>query len=234
MKRQASFLFSNLSFTQVLHPSSTIMFSFSTLLITVVAAITVHGAVDTTSLSSTDAQALTDIGSQLNESNSYGAPIVPWEQNGTPGWYYGDSPDNIPDFYSNLPWLKDSYTCWLLTQLNNGFQCPGITLSSDGYTQTFYNYTGATEAVDYMTYGLVDTVADCKAMCDSVNGCVFVNSYHDVNGKNGSPLLTCSLFSHCHTLVDAINRGGQSQPDGSIDFVTNSDGYCKQRCSCSV
>lgn len=30
---------------------------------------------------------------------------------------------------------------------------------SDGYHQTFSNLTGATQAGDYMTYGLVDTVA---------------------------------------------------------------------------
>ena len=52
-------------------------------------------------------------------------------------------------------------------------------------------------------------------------------AYHDVNGKDGSPLLTCALFSKCHTAADADNRGGQTQPDGSVDFIINSDGYCK-------
>ncbi|KAK0463454.1 uncharacterized protein EV420DRAFT_1638390 [Desarmillaria tabescens] len=205
------------------------MLSFSTLFVVVTIAITICGAADS------DTQ---NLASELNESNFFGAPIVPWAQNSTPGWYYGDSPDNIPDVYSDLPWLKDNALCSLLPTLNNGIQCPAsvlsLTVSSDDYTQAFSNYTGATESSDYMTYGLVDTVADCKAMCDSVTGCIFVNSYHDVNGKNGSPLLTCSLFTHCHTLVDAINRGGQSQPDGSIDFITNSDGYCRQKCSCNI
>lgn len=108
MERKASFLFINLSFTKVLHPSSTTMLSFSTLLVTVATAITVRGAANTAGLSSTDAQALASISSQLNESNSFGAPIVPWDQNGTPGWYYGDAPDNVPDAFSDLPWLKDS------------------------------------------------------------------------------------------------------------------------------
>ncbi|KAK0211347.1 hypothetical protein DFS33DRAFT_1252299 [Desarmillaria ectypa] len=200
--------------------------SFSTLLVTVAAAaLLVRGADNTT-----------DTASSLSEGSSYNAPVTPWEQNATPGWYYGDSPDNLPEFLNNLPWLKDGYLCWLLSQLNNGLKCPTSTPtpSSDGYSQTFSNYTGATQAVDYMTYGLVDTVEACKAMCDSVNGCIFVNSYHDVNGKNGSPLLTCSLFSQCHSVADSINRGGQSQPDGSIDYITNSDGYCKQRCSCGA
>ncbi|PBK59677.1 hypothetical protein ARMSODRAFT_966733 [Armillaria solidipes] len=217
------------------------MLSFSTLLVTVATAITVRGTANTAGLSSTDAQALANISSQLNESNSFGAPIVPWDNNGTPGWYYGDSPDNVPDAFSELPWLKDSYICWLLSLLDAGFVCPTPPFhqspppSTDGYSQLFYNYTGATQSPDYMTYGLVDTVAACKDMCDSVTGCIFVNcsSYHDVNGKNGSPLLTCSLFTQCHTLVDAVNRGGQTQADGTIDFITNSDGYCAQTCSCA-
>lgn len=213
------------------------MLSFPTLLVTVVATIAVRGAVNTAGLSSTDAKALVSLSSHLSESNSFNAPIAPWNQNGTPGWYYGDFPENVP--FSGLPWLKDSYVCWLLSLLDAGFACPtapfhqGLPPSTDDYSQIFNNYTGATQSPDYMTYGLVDTVAACKDMCNSVTGCLFVNSYHDVNGKNGSPLLTCSLFSRCHTLVDAINRGGQTQADGTIDFITNSDGYCAQTCSCA-
>ncbi|KAK0482717.1 hypothetical protein IW261DRAFT_1606535 [Armillaria novae-zelandiae] len=215
------------------------MLFFPTLLVTVVAAITVRGAVNTAGLSSTDAKALVSLSSQLSESNSFNAPIAPWNQNGTPGWYYGDSPENIPDAFSDLLWLKDSHVCWLLSLLDTGFACPtapfqqSLPPSTDGYSQLFSNYTGATQSPDYMTYGLVDTVAACKDMCDSVTGCVFVNSYHDVNGKNGSPLLSCSLFTRCHTLVDAVNRGGQTEADGTIDFITNSDGYCAQTCSCA-
>ncbi|KAG7442466.1 uncharacterized protein BT62DRAFT_906011 [Guyanagaster necrorhizus] len=205
--------------------------SFSTLFVTITAALLVRGADNSTdSSNTTDTTIATDT---LTSGNSYGAPLTPWEQGTTPGWYYGDNPDNLPDSLTDLPWLQDSYLCWLLEQQNDGFQCP-TSPSSDGYTQLFSNLTGATEAVDYMTYGLVDTVEACKAMCDSVNGCIFVNSYHDVNGKNGSPLLTCSLFSQCHSAADSINRGGQTQPDGSIDYITNSDGYCKQKCSCSA
>jgi hypothetical protein len=83
-------------------------------------------------------------------------------------------------------------------------------------------------------------------MCETVYGCGFVNStsircptygarvltvsslaYYDVYGKNGSPLLTCALFSYSHTAADADNRGGQSQPDGSVDYIIDSDGFCK-------
>ncbi|KAF5314267.1 hypothetical protein D9619_011820 [Psilocybe cf. subviscida] len=98
---------------------------------------------------------------------------------------------------------------------------------TDGYTPVFSNITAAVQADDYMTFGLVDTVDDCKAMCNGVSGCKFINSYNDVNGKDGSTQLTCSLFSLCHTAADADNRGGQTQPDGSVDFIANSDGFCK-------
>lgn len=52
-------------------------------------------------------------------------------------------------------------------------------------------------------------------------------AYDDVNGKGGSTQLTCSLFTNCHNATDADNRGGQSQPNGSVDFIINSDGWCK-------
>lgn len=73
-------------------------------------------------------------------------------------------------------------------------------------------------------------------------------AYHDVNGKvrawatffcivvdivsrnskGGSTQLTCSLFTKCHTNpADEDNFGGQTQPDGSIDFIIDSDGWCK-------
>lgn len=97
-----------------------------------------------------------------------------------------------------------------------------------GYSQTFSNLNGATQASDYMTFGLVDTVADCISMCNKAHGCGFVNTYHDVNGKNGSPLLTCSLFKKCHNASDATNRGGQPGPHGSVDHITTSDGWCKK------
>ncbi|KAG6887672.1 hypothetical protein C0995_013624 [Termitomyces sp. Mi166 len=107
---------------------------------------------------------------------------------------------------------------------------PSTPPKGDGYTQTFYNHTGATEAADYLSYGLVDTVIECKAMCDSVSNCTFVNTYHDVtNAKGGSTQLTCSLFSLCHSSSDALNHGGQIQPDGSIGFITNSEGWCKKQ-----
>ncbi|KAF9044986.1 hypothetical protein BJ165DRAFT_1594169 [Panaeolus papilionaceus] len=95
------------------------------------------------------------------------------------------------------------------------------------YEPTFSNATGAIQANDYMTFGLVDTVEACQAMCDAVTGCQFVNTYHDVHGKDGSPLLTCSLFAGCHDISSATNTGGQTQPDGSLNSIAQSDGWCK-------
>ncbi|THU86362.1 hypothetical protein K435DRAFT_782903 [Dendrothele bispora CBS 962.96] len=95
----------------------------------------------------------------------------------------------------------------------------------NGWVQTFGPLDGAVEASDYLTYGLVDTIQDCETMCSYVQGCVFFNAYHDVHGKNGSPLLTCSLFSGIHGPESCTNKGGQSQPDGSINYITDSVGY---------
>ncbi|KAF8804172.1 hypothetical protein BYT27DRAFT_6711260 [Phlegmacium glaucopus] len=162
----------------------------------------------------------------LSLGNKYGAPHAPWESNSHPGWYYGDKPGKGDKF----PCLRPK-VCKHLKLYPNKLHCPPQypppPPPPTGYTQTFSNLDGATQASDYMTYGLVDTVADCQAMCDSVAGCKFVNTYHDVNGKDGSPKLTCSLFTACHTAADADNRGGQTQPDGSVDYITNSDGWCK-------
>ncbi|KAF8347187.1 fruit-body specific protein A, partial [Amanita rubescens] len=92
---------------------------------------------------------------------------------------------------------------------------------------TFYNLDAATEAPDYITYKLVATTPDCLAACDAVSGCNFVNIYNDVNGKNGSTLLTCSMYKDCHYADTATNKGGQTQPDGQVDYITNSDGWCQ-------
>ncbi|KAF5324661.1 hypothetical protein D9611_004163 [Ephemerocybe angulata] len=105
---------------------------------------------------------------------------------------------------------------------------PGPPTPTDGYTNTFHNFTGATQAADYLTFGLVDTVADCKAMCNSIPECTFANTYYDVNGKDGSPQLTCSLYKLCHTSTDATNTGGQTQPNGSVNYIKSSDGWCKK------
>ncbi|KAG5335816.1 hypothetical protein C0989_000245 [Termitomyces sp. Mn162] len=130
------------------------LFAVTSLAITGVIANPLTINVDTTTLFNKD----------LSADNHYGAPIPPWAPNHKPGWYYGTS---------NL--------CQDLLCLNEPLHNPSST--GDGYTQTFSGLTGAIEADDYLTYGLVDTVAECKAMCNSVSGCVFVNTYHDVNGK---------------------------------------------------
>ncbi|GLB35171.1 putative fruit-body specific protein a [Lyophyllum shimeji] len=164
----------------------------------------------------------------LSDGNRYGAPNAPWSANAHPGWYYGIHPES----HRHLRCLR-GWICKLLWFFPHVLQCPKPPHippkpPADGYTQTFANLTGATQASDYLTFGLVDTIAGCKTMCNSVNGCKFVNTYHDVNGKDGSTQLTCSLFSNCHNSSDATNTGGQTQPDGSIDFIRNSDGWCKQ------
>ncbi|KAJ2920987.1 hypothetical protein H1R20_g16102, partial [Candolleomyces eurysporus] len=158
----------------------------------------------------------------------YNAPIAPWKPGAHPGWYFGAHPEKYPKLFCLVGLI-----CRLLDLLPLGFHCPKPpppptpNPPSDGYTQTFNNLTGATQGGDYLTFGLVDTVADCKAMCNRVERCVFANTYHDVNGKDGSTQLTCSLFSGCHDASDATNTGGQTQPDGSVNFIRESSGWCK-------
>ncbi|KAJ3864164.1 hypothetical protein EV359DRAFT_73192 [Lentinula novae-zelandiae] len=157
----------------------------------------------------------------LSASNHHGAPLPPSSFGSTPGWYFGDAPGSADD----LPWLKDEVS---------DIRCradPAATPASQSqspaarYSIIFSGLTGAIQGSGYLTYGLVDTVSDCETMCDNVSGCVFFNSYHDVNGKNGSPLLTCSLYDTPHTADEATNTGGQTQPDGSVNYITDSDGY---------
>lgn len=196
-----------------------------------------------------DSESTEAIVGSLNAGNHFGAPNPPQVAGSVPGWYFGDDPGAA----DGLPWLKDPDLCAVLAQTPGSLRCPaGVTLfrrtattvntapkpsgtapppppppppPPGTYKPVFTGLTGAISAPDYMTYGLVDTVADCETMCDNVSGCQFINTYHDVNGKDGSPLLTCSLYTQFHTAADATNLGGQSQPDGSIDFITDSDGY---------
>ncbi|KAF8966957.1 hypothetical protein BDZ97DRAFT_1806087 [Flammula alnicola] len=99
--------------------------------------------------------------------------------------------------------------------------------ASNGYIETFNNITAAVQADDFQTFGLVDTVDGIlHDYVYSVAGCGFINStfiqplFPFTVTIGGSPLLTCSLFTQCHNATDADNFGGQSQPDGSIDFIT--------------
>ncbi|KAJ7729472.1 hypothetical protein B0H16DRAFT_1586829 [Mycena metata] len=159
----------------------------------------------------------------LTASNYYGAPIPPWQVGHYPGWYYGNSA------LSGIISLADTIICELLELFPFCLQCPKApqTPSPPEYTQTFSNLTCAAQDDSYQTYGLVDTIADCQTMCDSVAGCTFFNTYHDVNGKDGSTQLTCALFEKCLDASSGDNCGGQTQPDGSVDSVIQSDGYCK-------
>jgi len=162
----------------------------------------------------------------FNAVGYFNAPVTPWTAGAIPGWYYGAKASNLNSVPYVVPYLKDPHFCSLLAKKPGCLRCPVPKPPCSGWHQTFSNLTGAIQGDGYLTFGLVDTVADCRTMCEGVDGCVFFNAYHDVNGKDGSPLLTCSLYSECHTAAEATNTGGQTQPDGSVDFITNSDGWC--------
>ncbi|KAF7335907.1 hypothetical protein MSAN_02327900 [Mycena sanguinolenta] len=163
----------------------------------------------------------------FTEKDCYGAPTPPWKTGHHPGWYYGSG--TAP---KGISCVLDSFFCELLNLFPSGYHCPSPPPPTPPhsppppapYTQVkdFYNLECTAQVDSYLTYGLVDTVDDCYAMCNSVSGCTFFNTYHDVNGK-----LTCALFSSCLTAACADNCGGQTQPDGSIDYITQSTGYCK-------
>ncbi|KAF7368034.1 hypothetical protein MSAN_00869200 [Mycena sanguinolenta] len=189
----------------------------------------------------------------FTEKNCYGAPIPPWKTGHHPGWYYGSG--TAPQ---GISCVLDSFFCELLNLFPSGYHCPSPPPHTPPHSppppppynqvKNFYNLPCAAQDDSYLTYGLVDTVDDCYAMCNSVSGCTFFNSaisrclrkgaqtlsppyktlHLSVNPlQNGSPQLTCALFSKCLTAACADNCGGQSQSDGSIDYITESSGYCK-------
>ncbi|KAJ7088662.1 hypothetical protein C8R44DRAFT_686866 [Mycena epipterygia] len=191
-------------------------------------AIVVSGATATTSFTSDSISSAVG----LNAKNYYGAPIPPWEPGHHPGWYYGQGPP--PE---GVLCILEGLLCELLELLHLGFYCPKppppppphSPPPPPEYSQTFYNLTCAAQDGSYQTFGLVDTVADCQAMCDTVAGCIFVNAYHDNNSAaKDTTQLTCSLFTQCLSATSADNCAGQTQPDGSVDFITDSAGYCKK------
>ncbi|EAU87630.1 hypothetical protein CC1G_09727 [Coprinopsis cinerea okayama7 len=181
------------------------------------------------------------LGVDFSARTNYNAPRPPWVGGAVPGWYFGPHPERHPKLFCLV-----GLVCRLLDLLPLPFKCPKLpprpppkptptgtypqptpTPPADGYEQTFKNLTGATQGHDYLTFGLVDTVPDCKAMCNGIPECKFANTYYDVNGKDGSTQLTCALFKGCHDASTATNEGGQTQPDGSINYIRNSDGWCK-------
>eukprot|EP00914_Ancora_sagittata_P031485 GHVO01063787.1.p1 GENE.GHVO01063787.1~~GHVO01063787.1.p1 ORF type:complete len:362 (-),score=-1.24 GHVO01063787.1:148-1182(-) len=160
----------------------------------------------------------------LSSANNFGAPIPPWKAGPNPGWYCGSGPN--PGGYPNM---QDPNTCSALATSPSCLQCPTqSTTAVYGYDQKFSNLKAATQDASYITYGLVDTINDCAKMCTMTSGCTFFNTYHDNNGKGGSTQLTCSLFSICQTAYTATNKGGQTQSDGSTNYITDSNGYCKK------
>ncbi|WVQ94210.1 hypothetical protein IAU59_001288 [Kwoniella sp. CBS 9459] len=92
----------------------------------------------------------------------------------------------------------------------------------------------ATQDASYMTYTLSTSVDDCLRACDQIEGCVFVNTYYDVNEeenylpKHADGVLTCAMFSTCVSTDKNDNWGGQDDPN----TIVNSNGYCKSG-SCS-
>ncbi|EEB90923.1 hypothetical protein MPER_10807, partial [Moniliophthora perniciosa FA553] len=111
----------------------------------------------------TEASLTAQFGATLTPANNYGAPIPPWKSGCKPGWYYGDHKELLKII---VPLLKDldSLICKLLDLLPLGIKCPKRPHHppppppNDGWTKTFENYDGATQADDYLTFGLVDTV----------------------------------------------------------------------------
>ncbi|KAK7453410.1 hypothetical protein VKT23_011675 [Stygiomarasmius scandens] len=90
----------------------------------------------------------------------------------------------------------------------------------------FQNLTAAISAPGFLTFSLVDTVAECEAFCTTVEGCVFLNAFNDVHGKGNSTALTCSVYDACHNATEATNVGGQTEPDGTVNFIRNSTAEC--------
>ncbi|KAJ7131220.1 hypothetical protein C8R44DRAFT_978185 [Mycena epipterygia] len=169
----------------------------------------------------------------LKAQNYYGAPIPPWEKGHYPGWYYGHG------IAPKVNYILEGSLCDLLGFLRFGFYCPKALPPlpphspppppPPEYNQVFYDFTCAVQDGSYQTYGLVDTVEDCQAMCDTVAGCIFVNSYYDNNSAaKNSNQLTCALFTKCLTASSADNCGGQPQSTGGVDYITSSAGYCKK------
>ncbi|KAJ4479736.1 hypothetical protein C8J55DRAFT_76502 [Lentinula edodes] len=181
----------------------------------------------------------------LSASNHHGAPFPPGSFGARAGWYYGD--DSSSASVDGLPWLGDKDLCAVLKQSPDAIQCPTVkskptkthgrrsaamdditptptSSSTPTYTTVFSGLDASVQGSGYITYGLVETNADCEALCNSVSNCVFYNSYYDIN-KDDSPKLTCSLYSEVHTAADATNTGGQTEPDGFVDYISDSAGY---------
>lgn len=80
----------------------------------------------------------------------------------------------------------------------------------------------------YLTYTLASTAAGCLTACDNVSGCVFVNSYLDVEVDDADEprhdgSYTCAMYSVCVGSDQADNWGGQNDPN----YITDSTGWCK-------
>ncbi|KAF9055012.1 hypothetical protein BDZ89DRAFT_2672 [Hymenopellis radicata] len=190
--------------------------------LTTLAAVSVASA----STAASTATLTLELSATLNEENCYGAPTPPWEAGCKPGWYYGDFPNTLENV---CVWLKDSLICELLDLLPLCMHCPNPVQEPPKEPSKpckGTNYKCAVQADDYLTYGLVDTIKDCDTMCKGVKGCGFYNTYHDNNAKDGSTKLTCALFKYCHGSKDADNCGGQTQKNGSQNYITESQGFC--------
>ncbi|KAJ7131204.1 hypothetical protein C8R44DRAFT_871727 [Mycena epipterygia] len=183
-------------------------------------AVAVSGAMATATFTSESVSA------GFNAQNYYGAPIPPWEKGHHPGWYYGHGIAPI-----GITYILGGVLCDLFSFLHLGFYCPTALPPRPPhsppyppppeYSQVFYDLTCAVQDGSYQTYGYVDTVEECQAMCDSVAECTFFNTYYDSSSAaEKSAQLTCALFTKCLTESYATYCSG--------DYITSSAGYCKK------
>ena len=141
--------------------------------------------------------------------------------------------DNGDLNFCSFSWAKNFTCCKKSTPTPPPSTTPTSPSSPclSGYTTAFKDYTttpttgyyagkagtGAAtiDNENYLTYGLVDSVQDCIAICNSINNCNFINVYQelesDVKDSYSPGKLTCAAFKACSGTEKATNYGGQSE-----------------------
>ncbi|TFK64469.1 hypothetical protein BDN72DRAFT_963186 [Pluteus cervinus] len=105
------------------------------------------------------------------------------------------------------------------------------------YEQVFYGTgTGlddrdaSIEGTAYLTFTRLDSFDDgaCKAFCDGIDGCVFVNMFYHFNSDPVyNPQIKCAAYGDIHTAAEKTNFGDQQLlplPAGKT-YVQQSVGY---------
>ncbi|KAJ7721286.1 hypothetical protein B0H16DRAFT_1699686 [Mycena metata] len=110
-------------------------------------------------------------------------------------------------------------------------QCTATASSTACATVAFQNLNASIHGDDFLTFTLTDTAEECIDFCACIPGCAFANPNFD-NGKN-TTMLTCAVYSGCHTAADATNTGGQTLPNGTLTTIANSSGFCLIPCGLS-